>query len=191
VKAIFALAGAALLLVIGGCAKDAELARRAKGADGLIGIHFTSPAFENGKMIPKQYTADGADVSPPLSWGRGPEQTRSYVLFVEDPDAPGKLPFVHWLVYDIPAGQTSLPEGASSPNGKARESAWKEGRNGKGLSGYVGPEPSPGKAHRYVFELFALDAPLKLAPGADRQTVLDALSGHVLMQGELTGKYQR
>jgi len=183
---------AAMVLGVGGCAKDSQLASRAKGADGLIGLRLSSPAFENGKKIPKQFTADGADVSPPLEWGRGPAQTRGYVLIVEDPDAPGKRPFVQWIVYGIPAEQTSLREGLSSPNGGAMGAGeLKEGKNGKGLTGYVGPEPSPGKPHRYVFQMFAVDKPINLPAGADRAGVLEELNAHVLMQGELTGEYQR
>jgi hypothetical protein len=178
-------------LVVGGCAGESDLASRSKSAGGMVGLKLTSPAFEYNKMIPKKYTADGEDVSPPLTWGRGPAQTKDYVLIVEDPDVSGKQPYVHWIVYNIPADQTSLPDGASGVNGMRGQSGLKEGKNSKGLIGYVGPEPSPGKAHRYFFQLFAIDAPLNLQPGADKKAVMEAMQGHALLQGELIGKYQR
>jgi hypothetical protein len=178
-----------ILVLLAGCAKDSQLVSRSAGADGLIGMHITSSAFQNGAPIPKEYTADGKDLSPPLSWGAGPNHTKSYVLIVEDPDAPGKAPFVHWIVYGLAPQQTSLPEGASSV--VAKSSDLMEGKNSKGLTGYVGPEPPPGKAHRYVFEVFAIDVPMKFATPPTKQDIVTAIKSHVLMQGELTGIYQR
>lgn len=175
--------------LLAGCAKDSQLVSRSAGADGLIGMHITSSAFKNGKPIPKEYTADGKDVSPPLSWGAGPNLTKNYVLIMEDPNAPGKTPFVHWIVYGLAPQQTSLPEGASSV--VAKSSNLMEGKNSKGLTGYVGPEPSPGKPHRYVFEIFAIDVPLKFDALPTKQDIVEAIKDHVLMQGELTGTYQR
>lgn len=188
-KNIVALVVTALLL--GGCASTEKLASRSKSAGGMIGLKLTSPAFQYDKMIPKKYTVDGDNVSPPLTWGRGPAQTRGYVLIVEDPDVKGSEPYVHWIVYGIPTDQTSLADGASGVNGMKGPSGVMEGKNSKGLTGYVGPEPSPGKEHRYFFQLFAVDAPLNLPAGADKKAVMEAMQGHALLQGELIGKYQR
>jgi len=178
-----------ILLVVVGCSKDSKLASRSAGADGLIGMRLTSTAFQNGGMIPKDYTADGKDMSPALNWGEVPNHTKSIVLIVEDPNSSGKLPFVHWIVYGIPPEQTGLPEGASSVIGK--QSKLMEGKNSKGLTGYVGPEPEPGKPHRYVFQVFSLDIPLQFASPPNKDQVVEAMKHHVLMQGELTGLYQR
>lgn len=143
-------------------------------------------------MIPKEFTADGRDISPPLKWSLGPAQTQEFVLFMEDPDAPGKEPFVHWIVYGMPANQTRLPPGASSAMGGSTSPAnMIQGANSKGSNSYDGPEPPPGKAHRYYFELFALDAAIILPAGATKEQVVAAMNGHTLTEGILMGKYQR
>jgi Raf kinase inhibitor-like YbhB/YbcL family protein len=181
-----------IALVVCGCTNEGKLASHADAADGLSGLRVNSPAFANGKAIPKKYTVDGANVSPPLAWGEGPTQTKGFVLIVEDPDVRGKEPFVHWIVYAIPATQTSLSEGASSVTvQQASLGTAKEGKNSKGLMSYVGPEPAPGKPHHYVFQVFAVDAPLDLAAGATKKQVLEEMKGHVLTQGEVVGTYQR
>jgi Raf kinase inhibitor-like YbhB/YbcL family protein len=111
---------------------------------------------------------------------------------MEDPDAPGKEPFVHWIVYGMPANQTRLPPGASSAMGGSTSPAnMIQGANSKGSNSYDGPEPPPGKAHRYYFELFALDAAIILPAGATKEQVVAAMNGHTLTEGILMGKYQR
>jgi Raf kinase inhibitor-like YbhB/YbcL family protein len=138
-------------------------------------------------MIPKQYTADGENVSPPLSWSRGPTDTREYVLIVEDADSGGSQPTIHWMVFGIPASTTSLPEGASGRGDLI------QGVNYKGDNKYSGPDPEPGKVHHYFFQVFALNSPTNLAPGADKKAVAAALAGggKVWSKGELVGIYQR
>jgi len=143
-------------------------------------------------MIPKEFTADGQDISPPLKWSLGPEQTQSFVLFVEDPDAPGKEPFVHWIVYGMPPNVIGLPQGISSAMGaSAATGNMIQGANSKGSNSYDGPEPPPGKAHRYYFEIFAIDRAINLPAGATKEQVVAAMNGHVLTKGILMGKYQR
>lgn len=153
---------------------------------------LSSPAFKNGASIPKAHTCDGDDLSPELRWDRVPPKTRSFVLIVDDPDAPAGT-WVHWVLYDIPAGLRMLPQGA------AREvSSEAEGINGASWGvetfqrvGYYGPCPPPGKPHRYFFKLYALDAPLGLGEGATKSQVVKAMGKHVLAEAELIGLYGR
>lgn len=146
-----------------------------------------SSAFEHQGPIPSRHSCDGANVSPPLSWSGAPDDTQSFALIVDDPDAPGRT-FVHWVYYDIPSSTTSLPEAV--PNGERPTPGGAQGTNGFGDIGYGGPCP-PGGTHRYFFKIYALDIELALAPGATKQDVLDAVEGHALAQGTLMGTYAR
>jgi Raf kinase inhibitor-like YbhB/YbcL family protein len=148
-------------------------------------LAIASPAFSHGRAIPTQYTGDGGNVVPPLSWSGVPEGTREMALIVEDPDAPSGTPFVHWLAYKIPPTLARLPE----PTPAA--ALVREGTNSFGQRGYGGPAPPPGKVHHYQFRLYALDRALDLAPGADKRDVLDAMKGHVLAEAQLVGTYGR
>ncbi len=149
-------------------------------------LTVTSSAFEEGQPIPKQYTGEGADHSPPLKWDAPPEKTKSLALLVEDPDAPGGT-FIHWIAFDLPADTRELAENASA--GKMPEGTV-QGTNSFGKTGYNGPKPPAGKAHRYVFKVFALDRKLDLDAKARHAQLADALHGHVLAEGELKGTYQ-
>ncbi len=140
-----------------------------------------SAAFADGATIPRRFTADGDDVSPPLAWrGRVPGAA-SFALIVEDPDAPRGL-FTHWLVWGLDPDATSLATG---------EEDHVQGENGFGRVGWGGPSPPPGKPHRYVFRLLALDTKLALARGATRAQLDRALEGHVLAEAKLIGMYGR
>jgi Raf kinase inhibitor-like YbhB/YbcL family protein len=156
--------------------------------DQKMNFAISSTAFQNGSDIPKQFTCDGADVSPPLSWNRAPEKVQSFALIADDPDAPAGT-WTHWVLYDLPATDTELQENISKidklPNGS------RQGRNDFRKLGYGGPCPPPGKAHRYFFKLYALDAKLNLAPGVSKQELEQAMQGHVLASSELIGKYSR
>jgi Raf kinase inhibitor-like YbhB/YbcL family protein len=144
-------------------------------------VQLTSPAFDDGEQIPVRHTCDGDDLSPPLAWTAPPEGTVSLALCLDDPDA-GRYPFTHWLAWRLPAAAGGIGEGEAAPA---------EGRNDFGAPGYRGPCPPPGKLHRYLFRLYALDAELELRP-ADRRLSFDAaLEGHVLETAELTGTYGR
>lgn len=147
-----------------------------------------SPAFADGEAIPVRYTCDGADRSPPLRWGPPPPGTRSLALVVDDPDAP-RGRFVHWLLYRIPPERTALPEGV--PTEPMVAGLGVQGRNDFGRIGYGGPCPPPGPPHRYRFTLYALDIDPDLPPGASAAAVEQALQGHILAQGSLTGRYGR
>ncbi len=139
-------------------------------------------------LIPRQYTCDGGDVSPPLIWKNAPAQTRALALIADDPDAPGGT-WVHWVIYDLPAAANELAEGMAK--GAMLASDAHQGLNDFGRIGYGGPCPPSGPAHRYFFKLYALDTETGLKPGASKTQLLDTIRGHVLGQAELMGRYGR
>jgi Raf kinase inhibitor-like YbhB/YbcL family protein len=151
-------------------------------------IELTSTAFGAGENIPKQYTGDGKDVSPPLHWSDPPQGTKSLVLICDDPDAP-RGTWVHWVLFNLPGDQRELEEGV--PTQEALPSGATQGKNDFRKIGYGGPAPPPGKPHRYFFKLYALDLLLDLAPGAIQSEVVAAMQGHVLAEGQLMGRYGR
>ena len=167
------------------------VSRRAEIASAPASIDVRSSGFAANAPIPDRYSAYHENQSPPLEWSGAPERTKGLAIVVEDPDAPGAGPFVHWLVAGVPASTHALPGGLpDSPTlgavGDARQGATSVGR-----AGWFGPRPPPGGPHHYHFQVFALDAPLALAPGFDREALLAAMKGHVLARGDLVGTYQR
>jgi hypothetical protein len=153
-----------------------------------MAIQLTSSAFTEGGMIPANYTCDGADVSPPLSWTGVPTGAKSLALICDDPDAPAGT-WVHWVLYAIPATVSSLSEGV--PKVETLPDGTKQGINDFRRVGYGGPCPPPGNPHRYYFKLYALDFMPTLAPRATKNDLLNAMKGHVLAEGQLMGRYQR
>ena len=153
-------------------------------------LSLTSLAFADGARLPDRFTADGAGVSPPLAWRGEPEGTRSLALIVEDPDAPAADPLVHAILFDIAPGTGAIPEGAI---GEAADAALGEtGRNSFLGSGWLPPDPPSGHgAHHYVFQLFALDSPIDLTGHPGRGKLVEAIAGHVIAAGVLTGTYSR
>jgi len=147
----------------------------------------TSAAFSEGSMIPRRYTCDGQDVSPPLAWTGVPEATRSLALICDDPDAPVGT-WVHWVLFNIPADTQELP--GSIPPEKTIASGAKHGTNDFGKLGYGGPCP-PGGTHRYYFKLYALDTEISLESGITKAQLLKAMKGHIVAEGQLMGKYKR
>lgn len=160
-------------------------------------LELTSSAFGHGQRIPVDHTLDGMNVSPDLAWGRAPERTRSFTLICEDPDAPTTEPFVHWVLFDIPAEQRriprlELPEGISKEAKPSEVAGAVQGTNDFGHFGYDGPSPPAGHGtHHYHFSLYALDRILDLQAGCRKADVMRAMKGHVLAQGELIGIYSR
>lgn len=157
-------------------------------------LQVRSSAFDDGQPIPAKYTEDGQDLSPPLAWDTVPEGTQELALICDDPDAPTAEPWVHWLVYKLPATVRELPAGLSTEaileaplQARQGLNSWPDGRT----SGYRGPAPPPGGVHHYHFRLFALDQKLDLEPRLDKASLLKAIEGHVLAEGELVGTYQR
>ena len=151
-------------------------------------IELNSTAFAEGETIPRQYTADGKDVSPPLAWPAPPEATKSLALVCEDPDAP-RGTWTHWVLFNLPPETRDLHEGV--PPDRELASGARQGKNDFGKIGYGGPSPPRGKPHRYYFKLYALDAALDLPAGATRVQVLAAIQGHVLDEGQRMGLYGR
>lgn len=150
-------------------------------------MEFKSPAFFIGNTIPFEHTCDGDDLSPPLSWDSPPPGTISFVLIVEDPDAPNRS-FTHWVIYDMPVNVRHLPQGV--PNEPRLDRGGVQGKNDFGALGYGGPCPPDG-THRYFFKLYALDTLLSLEPGASKAEVKAAMEGHILSAVELMGRYAR
>lgn len=151
-------------------------------------LQLTSTAFQEGGTIPRIYTADGQDISPPFKWVDPPPETKSFALICEDPDAP-RGTFTHWLAFNLPAESRELSEGALKdgtwPNGTT------QGTNDFGKTGYGGPSPPPGKPHRYFFKLFALDCHLDLPAGTTKAQILAALHKHEIRSAQLMGTYGR
>ena len=180
---------AAILIVLAGLS-----AAKAEGGRKMaqVGLVLTSPAFKTGETIPKLYTGDGKDVSPALHWTGAPKNTKSFALIMDDPDAPPGT-WVHWVLFDIPAGRKDLPEGLAKKEevleGAKHGLCW--GVASFDRVGYYGPLPPPGTPHHYHFKLYALDKVLGLKARATKDEALKSMAGHVLAQGELTGLYQR
>jgi len=156
-----------------------------------MSLVLTSSAFTHQGSIPQQYTCQGRDVSPPLSWSGAPDGTKGFVLIVDDPDAPDpaapKRTWVHWVLYDIPSTVSGLPEAVTSaklPPGT------REGTNDWNRTGYGGPCPPVGR-HRYFHKLYALDVELPDLGAAPKGEVEKAMEGHVLAKAELIGTYQK
>ena len=146
----------------------------------MADLHVTSPAFDDGAPIPERYGKAYENVNPPLRFDGVPEGAASLALVVDDPDAPGGV-FDHWLVWDIPAGTTEIPEGWSPPDGVV------EGTNDFGNVGYDGPRPP--EEHTYRFTGYALDATLDVERGAEKDALESAMDGHVLASGTLEGTF--
>jgi Raf kinase inhibitor-like YbhB/YbcL family protein len=148
---------------------------------------LTSSAFTQGAAIPKKYSCDGENIPPPLKWSGATSDPKSYVLTMEDLDAPTGTVFpwlTHWVVFDIPASQTQIAEGAKGVG--------KSGMNGRGQTGYTGPCPPSGTTHRYIFTLTAIDIQsLGLSDGASRMDVETATKGHSIVLTGLMGTYSR
>ena len=150
---------------------------------------LSSSVFASGDAIPKRFTCDDVNVSPPLAWSGAPSGTKSFALIVDDPDAPDpaapKRVYVHWVLYDIPGTVTELAEGA------ARVAGAHDGLNDYKSPGWSGPCPPIGR-HRYFHKLYALDALLgDLGAEARKADVERAMAGHVLATAELMGTYAR
>lgn len=165
----------------------ARLTAAALGQEGLVGkggFSLTSAAFTNGGRLDPSFTADEEDaVAPPLEWTAPPPGTLELALIVEDPDAPGETPFCHWLVWGLLAQKGQILEG---------EIPQRVGKNSFGNSEWLLPDPPTGDdPHDYVFQLFALDLPLTLMPGASREDLLAEMKGHVTAVALLTGTYAR
>ncbi len=152
-----------------------------------VTITVTSPAFEEGGMIPPEYTCDGADISPPLTFGNIPEDAQSLALIVDDPDAPTGT-WVHWVLYNVPAITPGLPPDV--PPDETLAFGARQGMTNFGSTGYGGPCPPDG-THRYFFKVYALDSELGFPDPPTKANLEEAMAGHILAEGQLMGKYTR
>jgi Raf kinase inhibitor-like YbhB/YbcL family protein len=179
-KVAWALQGLGLMLVVGlfiYLLDHGTQETMTKKNDMLV----RSPAFEHEATIPKKYTCDGEDTSPPLAIDGVSEDTESLAIIVEDPDAPGGV-WDHWVHFNIPGDIDRIGEGEISDG--------TPGKNSWGTLGYRGPCP-PNGSHRYLFKVYALNTMLTLSEGATKTDVLEALEGHVIESTTLMGRYER
>ncbi len=147
-------------------------------------LRIVSPAFSPLDRIPKQYTGEGENISPPLEWSGLPAGTQQLALICHDPDAPIPRGFTHWLLYGIPPAVTQLALSGGSK--------FTEGINSSEKQGYTGPMPPEGHGrHHYYFWLYALDTELDLKPSLTREQLLEAIANHVIEQARLVGVYER
>jgi Raf kinase inhibitor-like YbhB/YbcL family protein len=153
-----------------------------------MAMTISSNAFREGEAIPRHFTCDGEDVSPPLSWIEVPKEARSLALICDDPDAPAGT-WVHWVLWNLPPSTPTLPEGV--PKEARLPGGIQQGKNSWPRTGYNGPCPPPGKPHRYFFKLYALDTELSLPDGGGKSAVENAMKGHILAQAQLIGTYGR
>jgi Raf kinase inhibitor-like YbhB/YbcL family protein len=157
-----------------------------------MAMTFSSTVFGHGEPIPAGFTAEGLDVSPPLEWLGLPRGTKELALICDDPDAPRAEPWVHWVLYGIPAATAGLAEGVPPVETLGEPDGACQGTNDFGNIGYGGPSPPRGHGkHHYRFRLYALDTVLGLPSGLSKQELLDAMAGHILEEVELIGTYQR
>ena len=180
-------ASAIVALSVAACSRAADSGNASGSKGEAMAIKLTSPAFEEGNPIPVKHTGQGDDVSPALQWTGVPDGTKSLALICDDPDAPAGT-WVHWVIWSIQPEATGLPEAV--PQKAELKDGSKQGMNDFRQTGYGGPMPPAGKAHRYFFKLYALDAQPDLKPGATKAKLLDAMKGHILAEGQLMGTYQ-
>jgi Raf kinase inhibitor-like YbhB/YbcL family protein len=158
-------------------------------------ILVESPTMKDGEMMPREYTPDGRNVSPPLTWTNVPSGTKQFAVLCEDFDAGNPPPFVHWVIYNIPGTARGLP--AAIPIDPAAPMPPEIAGAVQGASGfqrrqiYRGPAPPAGKPHNYHFVVYAVDVELNLKPGLTRDELLEAIKGHVIGQGEIVPWYER
>jgi|SRR5271155_171860 len=150
-----------------------------------------SSDFGNGALIPTQFTADGKNISPSLQWSDAPNGTQTFAIIVSDPDAPTAQPFIHWVIFNIPAATDQLPEGVQNQGTLDQPDGALQGNNSFGQVGYGGPSPPPGPAHHYHFAIYALDTTMNSDPGCSADDLKQEMQGHILGQTEFVARYGR
>jgi len=174
------------VIVLSGCQPKKESKLVPPGGE-TMKLVVTSTAFKEGGMIPKKYSGEAENISPPLAWNEVPVEAKSLALIVDDPDVPSG-DWVHWVVYNMPATMREMPEDIGPDERVAGIGI--QGKNDSRKIGWDGPYP-PSGTHRYFFRLYALDKVLDDAPGLTKQQLLALIQGHILAQGELMGRYKR
>lgn len=166
-----------------GCSREAS----PPTAGSVASLAVTSSSFSAGGPIPARHTCEGEDSAPSLAWSGAPAATKSFVVIVDDPDAPDpaapKMTWVHWVVYDLPAATTALGDGPAPPGARVGQSDFKAAR-------YNGPCPPIGR-HRYFHKVYALDTVLGDLGAATKADVEKAMAGHVVAKGEIVGTYEK
>jgi hypothetical protein len=190
-KSFAILSLAVLTLLFIGCASRPQPATQQPAADkpkvDKPEIKLTSTAFKEGQAIPRTYTCDGVNISPPLEWSGVPKTAKTIAIIADDPDAPAGT-WVHWVLYNLPAENIGFVE--NLPATEKLVAGGFQGKNDFDKIGYGGPCP-PSGTHRYFFKIYALDSELPLKAGATKAETLKAMEGHVVAQGQLMGTYQR
>lgn len=163
--------------------------RSSPSVDTLI---VASASFSSGEPIPDRYSAYHENVAPALAWSSGPEETRSFAVICDDPDAPREEPFVHWLMANIPPDVDAIPEGLDKTETPSELMGGIQGTGTKHELGYFGPRPpAEHGVHHYHFRVYALAHTLNLHPGFSREALDEAMEGLILAQGEIVGTYER
>ena len=183
-----------IVLPLAGCANRSQLVTQPPPANTSTNnkaeIKLTSSAFSEGQPIPRAYTCDGVNISPPLEWSGVPKTARTIAIVCDDPDAPDAPggAWVHWVLYNLPADNIGLVE--NLPATESLKAGGFQGKNDFGKTAYGGPCP-PSGTHRYFFHVYALDSELPLKAGATKAELTKAMEGHALLQGQLMGTYRR
>ena len=183
-----------MLAAVGGHNDIAEIFKKARANRPAAALDVTSAALTANAPIPRQFTADGRNDSPPLAWSKVPDGVRSFAVICEDPDAGNPPPFVHWVIYNIPPDASALPAALPfEPDQKMPDAiaGATQGVSGFRRPFYRGPAPPPGKAHHYHFVVYALDLPPEIEKDLTRTELLETIEGHVIGKGELVATYQR
>jgi len=187
---VLGVAVAAAATAIGACNRNPVTEPKVKD-EPAAAFRLTSPAFEDGQRMPKKYTGDGADLSPPLAWTDPSEGTKAFALLCDDLDAP-RGPWNHWVIWNLPADLRKLSEGIPKQKTLPDLGGARQGNNSWPRIGYGGPTPPRGTGtHRYVFTLYALDTALDLEAGANKAALLAKMGGHVQDKTTLTGTFSR
>lgn len=168
-----------LIIFVSGCTSQSN--NQNQGNTGNFQIKST--AFVDGGTLPQNFTANGQNISPPLSWSGAPANTKSFTITCEDLDASS---FTHWIIFNIPGDVTQLAEAV--PNQGTLDNGAKQGKNDFNKIGYSGPSP-PSGTHRYIFKIYALDTSLGLNDGATKDQINSAIQNHILGQAQIIGKY--
>jgi Raf kinase inhibitor-like YbhB/YbcL family protein len=161
--------------------------------EGTGSFSLRAQGFGHGGAIPARHAREGGNVSPGLEWSGAPAGAKEFLVVVDDPDAEGQSPAVHWVVYGIPEGTTSLPEGVAPQSAADRGLAttFTQGRNSFDVHGWTGPDPPAGRRHTYQFWVYALDSRLPLPPGATKQQALESAQNHVIGTGRFVARYEK
>ncbi len=185
-----AIVCATILLASAGCRGSTPSTQ----GEGAVRMKLSSTAFKEGEAIPRRFTGEGDDLSPPLTWTDAPPGARQFALIMDDPDAPTAQPWVHWVIYGLPAETNSLPEGLPRKARPTTQPTVRQGPNSfsRDNLGYRGPMPPPGHGvHHYHFRLYALDSQVADKPDMTKEQLLAAMNGHILATCELVGTYER